>query len=923
MLVGRRSAQREVEALLAGARLGQSGVLVVRGEAGIGKSALLQDAVARAGGLRVLRASGTETERDLPFAGLATLLRPLYDAIDDLPGPQAEALGVALALRRGAEDGRPDRFAIAAGLLTLLTRAGEELPTAVVVDDGHLLDRPSAEALAFVCRRLVADAVLVLVAVRPDETDVWDDLPVLDLARLGTAEAGELVRSQGRAQGRSLAEEQVARIVRVGDGNPLALRMLAGEPDPLAETAGLPVGSALSSVATAAFGARLDRLDPTALAAVRIAAVAGEDLLVVTRTCVAADVPAEGLAAAEEAGLLTVGAGRVVFAHPLARAAAYAGVPAGERRRLHAQVAEALGTGDEDRRAWHLSAAALGPDETAARELDGVAARAASRGAHAVAASASERAAQLSQLPGDRGRRLLSAGESAWLSGNDARADLVLDQAVRLVDSPTLRARVRAVTGLAAARDGRLGQAYAELVGAAEQAVGAAVGEALLLYAEAIEVCYYLLDVPGSAAVADRVAELLADPAVRRASGPRAEAIASIAVGVARTLAGGSGVDHLRHGVALLAGLPIDEPRARSAWELVGPLYLRESGAGRELVQRAVSERREAAAIGDLPHLLFHLARADATADRWTRAEAAYGEAVALAGENGQATELAASLAGLCWLHARQGRVEECRATGGEARRVGAASDVHMATAWVDFALAELDLSLGSVADAAAGFDAVVRLLDARGLGDPDLSPVPELVEARLRAGDEPRDELRDDPAVAAYLRRAEEKGRPWSLARAARVRALLCEDDEIDGAFEAALSHHAAAPEPFETARTRLLYGERLRRMRRRVDCREHLRAALDEFERLGARRWSDVALAELDASGLAVRRRETGPVVDLTARELQIALLLADGLTTREAAAALFLSPKTVEHHLRHVYTKLDIGSRAELTQRMREQG
>lgn len=914
MLVGRQAAQRDVEALFAGARLGQSGVLVVRGEAGIGKSALLEDAVARAPGLRVLRAWGTESERDLPFAGLAALLRPLHDRIELLPGPQAEALGVALALRAGAGDGgRTDRFAVSAGLLTLLTQAGEEVPTAVVVDDAHLLDRPSAEALAFVCRRLVADAVLVLVAVRPDETDAWDGLPVLDVGRLALTEARDLVRSLARP----LLEEQVDRIVHLADGNPLALRTLAEEPDSLAGLPALPVDGPLSSVAAAAFGVRLERLEPGTLAAVRVAAVAGEDLVVVTRACALAGVPVDGLVAAEDAGLLAVSGGRVAFVHPLARAAAYTLAPAGVRRQLHGQVAQALAPGDVDRRAWHLSAAALGPDEPTAAELDGVAARAAARGAHAVASSASERAAQLSERPADAGRRLLSAGESAWLSGDDARAGQVLDEAIRLVESPTLRARTRAVTGLAAARAGRLEQAYADLVAAAEEAAGEAVGEALLLYAEAIEACYYLLDVPGAASVADRVEALLADPATPAGSGPRAEAIASIALGVARTLGGGSGVDHLRRGVALLADLPIDEPRARSAWELVGPLYLRESGAGRELVQRAVTERREAAAIGDLPHLLFHLARDDATGDRWTRAEAAYGEAVALARENGQATELAANLAGLCWLHARQGRVEECRAAGAEARRVGEARDVHVATAWVDFALAELDLSLGSVADAASGFEGVVRLLAERGVGDPDLSPVPELVEARLRSGHAPA----DDPAVADYLRRAEQKGRPWSLARAARVQALLAADDDVDAAFAVALDHHASAPEPFETARTRLLYGARLRRMRRRADCREHLRAALDELESLGARRWADVALSELDASGISVRRRETGPVVELTARELQIALLLAEGQTTRQAAAALFLSPKTVEYHLRHAYSKLGIGSRAELTERMRE--
>jgi DNA-binding CsgD family transcriptional regulator len=911
MLVGRHQAQRDVEALLAGARLGQSGVLVVRGEAGIGKSALLGHAVARATGLRLLRTCGTETERDLPFAGLATLLRPLLDRIESLPEPQSEALGVALALREG---GTVNRFAISAGLLTLLTAASEEQPTAVVVDDAHLLDLPSAEALAFVARRLVADALLVLVAVRPDESAAFDGLPVLDLPRLDRADSRDVVQDAA-----VLTEEQVVRIVQLAAGNPLVLRTLADRPDSLT---GIPpeldveatVG--LSSVARAAFGMQLGRLDERVIDAVRVAAVAGEDLAVVGRACAADGIPIEGLASAEEAGLLTTGADRVVFVHPLARTAVYAATPAGVRRRLHALVAAVVAVGDADRRAWHLSAATLGPEDSVAAELDAVAVRAAARGAHAVAASASERAAQLSESSEDAGRRLLAAGEAAWLSGDDRRAAAVLDEALRHVTAPALRARVRAVTGLASARSGRLGQAYVELLRAADRAGEQAIGASMELYAEVVEVCTYLLDVPAGSVVAQRLERLLADPEVCARAGVRAEAIASIAVGMARTLEGGSGVEHLRRGVSLFAGLPLADHRSRSAWEVLGPLYLRESGAGRDLVQRSVTERREAGAIGELPHLLFHLARDDATGERWTRGEAAYGEAVALARETGQATELAANLAGLCWLHARQGRVEDCRTTGAEAREIAHAHDVHLAEMWVEFGLAELDLSLGRVAEAAAGFESLAARLAERDVRDPDLSPVPELVEARLRSGDLTGSET----FVATYLARAEGKARPWSLARAARVRALLCGDDEVDAAFGAALTEHARTPDRFETARTRLLYGERLRRLRRRTDSRVLLRGALEDFERLGARRWSDIALSELDATGLTVHRRETGPVVDLTARELQIAVLLADGQTTRQAAAALFLSPKTVEYHLRHVYTKLDIGSRAELAERLR---
>lgn len=542
--------------------------------------------------------------------------------------------------------------------------------------------------------------------------------------------------------------------------------------------------------------------------------------------------------------------------------------------------------------------------------------RAAARGAHAVAASAHERAARLSAGSAGTGRRLLAAGESAWLSGDDARAATVLDEALLHLDEPVLRARARAVTGLAAARGGRLSEARSVLLDAADQVAADEPGEALLLYAEAIDVCFHLLDAPGGAAVADQVERLLATsagvPAVPAA-------IASIAVGMARTLEGESGAEQLRFGVDSLARHPRDERRARSAWEALGPLYLREVGAG-EGIEAALAERRRASALAELPHLLFHLARDDAAGERWQRAEAAYGEAIGLARECGQSTELALNLAGLCWLHARQGREEACRALAEEARALAERNDVHLASVWTAYGLGELDLAVGRVEESVAGFAALLRDLDRLAVRDPDLSPVPEWVEGRARLGDAP--DL-SDPTVADYLVRAERKGLPWSLARAARVRALLAPDDGDDGAdaaSAAALAQHALTPDRFETARTTLLRGQRLLRQRRRADARPHLQRALDDFERLGARAWADVAIAELDATGVTITRRDTGPVTELTSRELQVALLLAGGRTTRQAATTLFLSPKTVEYHLRHVYTKLGIGSRPELVAAMR---
>ncbi|MDF1605080.1 LuxR family transcriptional regulator [Nocardioides sp. YIM 152315] len=908
MLVGRHEDQRTLDALLAGARLGHSGVLVISGEAGIGKSALLGYAVDEARGFRVLRVTGTESERDLPFAGLAQLLRPIVERVDLLPAPQAHALSVALALEEGRE---VDRFAVSAAALGLIT--AEDNPIGIVVDDAHLVDRPSAEALTFIGRRLLADAVFLLAAVRPGESQVWSQsgLPELALGRLGPDAAAELVAA---VAAEPLARDQVTRIAELAAGNPLALRTLAAAPEALAATPdGGPVP--VPAMVVDAFARQLDRLDPPALHALRVAAVVGNDLAVVARVCAPAGVGALGRS--EELGLVAVAGDRVEFTHPLVRSAVYSGIPAEQRRRIHAAAADAIPAADPDRRAWHLSAAAFGPDEEVAALLDDVGRRAERRAAYAVAASARERAARLSGSDPARAARFLAAGEAAWLAGEDARATVLVDAAIRHGSAPDLRAGAHTLVGLVAARSGQLARARDLLLAAAEEAEGSAPAEALQLYAEVVDICWYLLDIVGSAAAADRAQRLLDARAAAGLPPDRAEAVASIAVGMARIFEGGAGADAIRHGVDTLTALPASARPTRSAWEMIGPLYLREFGAGRELVLQALEQRRAVAALGTLPHLLFHLARNDATSERWAQAEAAYGEAVALARECGQATELGMSLAGLTCLLARQGRTEECRSVAAEATEVARGRQLHVVTAWVEFARAELELSLGDVASAVDGFTRLKEFLTERGVLDPDLSPVPELVESLVRSGDHERART----SAGSFLGRAERKALPWSLARAARVQAMLAPDDLADERFREALAWHGATPDRFEAARTRLLYGERLRRARRRTEAREQLRAALDDFDRLGAHRWADLALAELQASGQTARRRETGPVVDLTARELQIGLLLADGRTTREAAAALFLSPKTVEYHLRHIYTKLDIASRAELAERLRD--
>ena len=407
-------------------------------------------------------------------------------------------------------------------------------------------------------------------------------------------------------------------------------------------------------------------------------------------------------------------------------------------------------------------------------------------------------------------------------------------------------------------------------------------------------------------AAAERAEALLAQPLT-----PVARAVGTLAAGMARVLAGTPGADLIRAGVDLLSAS--DEPAGapiRGEWLMFGPLFLRERD-GRALVRAALDEGRARSAVGTLPALLLMIARDGAGTDQWTSAAADYGEAIALARELGQTSLLAMALGGAAGLDARQGRAAECERNAAEALALGAAHEVEIARVWAESALAELALVTGDVPLAFERCRALIAELADLDLADPDVSPAPELAEALLRSG-------RDGEAAAVaaqYGEAAAAKGLPWARARAARLRGLCCEPGEIDSCFGEALALHAQTPDVFEEARTRMLYGARLRRSRRRADARVPLRAALDCFERLGARPWADLAAAELQSTGETVARRGGDRRDALTPRELQIAVLITEGRTTREAAAALFVSPKTVEYHLRHVYTKLDIANRAEL--------
>jgi DNA-binding NarL/FixJ family response regulator len=930
MLLGRARERREIGHALTRARSGASATLALAGEPGIGKTALLDYAVQQAAGMRLLRARGIESEAQIPFGSLLELIRPALPLLATIPEPQVAAMESALALRPGT---RQERFAVGAATLSLLAAYAEDAPVAVVIDDAQWLDGSSAQALLFAFRRLVADPIAVLIAVREGEPSLLDgaDLPTLRIGGLTSDEAATLIR--GLAPGgltphelaprglapheltpRGLPPEAASRLYGATGGNPLALLELAPDAHDLAlAPEGAPV--LVSATITRAFLRRAGTLDEATRHALVLAASSDTgDLPVLGRAAAQLGVDLSALAAAEGAGLVTFDAGRVEFRHPLARSAIYADAPASQRRDAHRALAAALPDRDVDRRAWHLAAAATGPDEPASAALEQAGARGRDRSAYATAAAAYERAGRLAADPERRARLLREAAEAAWLAGLADRAVALLDEARPLSTDPGQLVEIAGLAGHIAARRGPVMRGHAILTAAAERADPE---RAVTMLAEAANACFYAGNPAEMLVVAER-----ARTALPAGASVRARFMAAMAIGMARILGGdaAAGAEALRLATGLAeSSAGLREDLRLIPWLAVGPLFLREAGAGRSLLEPVLRTARARTAVGALPFMLNLIARDQATTDRWALAEATYQEAIGLARESGQRTELTFGLAGLAWLQARRGREQECRGCAAEALRLAAELGMGLHEIWATAALGELELGLGEAARAAGHFERLQRLLADHGITDVDLSPGADLADTYLRLG---RHDAAQRVAVQ-FVAAAGAKGQPWSLARAFRSQGLLADSERgFAEAFEQAIALHALTPDSFEAARTRLAYGERLRRARNRVLAREQLRAAAETFERLDARPWADRAHAELAATGETRRARDPGGLDGLTPQELQIAVLLTGGRTTREAAAALFLSPKTVEYHLRHVYQKLGIHSRHELARLLEAQ-
>jgi DNA-binding NarL/FixJ family response regulator len=903
MLVGRSAETEAIQALLEGARDGQGGALVLRGEPGVGKSALLEEAAASAEGFTVLRAVGIESESELAFAGLHQVLWPVLDRVERLPGPQATALRAAFAL---SEETVAERLHVSLGALGLLCEAADAGPTLCLVDDAHWLDQASADALLFSARRLEAEPVVLLLAVRDDPERPFAAPGIRELrpAPLGPDDARALV---GSRVGQHVAFEVLDWLLATADGNPLALvelpatltrEQLAGR-EPLDGTVPRPTSVEQSYLA------RAERL-PADVRELLLLAACEEQGDRATLAAAAAELgldPAT-LSAAEDEQLVAVGRDRVEFRHPLVRSAVYRGAGFAQRERAHRALAAALSAPAEaDRRAWHRAAATVGTDDGAAAELEATAERARQRGGPAAAASALERAAQLSAGAEMRGRRLVLAGRGAWDAGQRERATSLLDRASPLITSPPLRAELDHVRGLIEFRGGSLLESLEILVEGSERVASLDPSKALAM----------LLDAGSVAAKSGSVARL-AEIARRLEALPRGEGEedavrVDLVIGVGGLVEGRTAreVPLIRN--ALARAGEHDEPHLLS-WAAMGAAALGEEAAEAAFLRRAVGVARTSGSLETLAFVLEVVVNASMLSGRYDiETEAA--EGLALAREAGLRNTATAHLAALAWVSGLRGAADDCRAYAAEATAAARAAGLADANTAAEWGLAVLDLGAGRPAEAAS------RLLEIRaappGVGHSllNMTAVPDLVEACVRAG-RPEDARRPLAALEAFAR----PGAPeWVLALAARCRALLAEGAEAERWYAEALRLHAEGNRPFDRARTELVYGEYLRRERRRTDAREQLRAALTGFEHLRAEPWAERARGELRATGETVRRRDPSTIDELTPQELQIARFVAEGLSNKEVAAQLFISPRTVEYHLRKVFAKLGIASRAEL--------
>jgi DNA-binding CsgD family transcriptional regulator len=918
MIVSRATELSRLDAVMDGLATGQGGALVVHGEAGIGKTTLLEALVRRSRGTAtVVRARGTETEAELAFSVLADLLEPVLGELGALPPPQAAALRGALALGPPVT-GPPapgDRLAVCVATLGVLRAAARRRPVLAVVDDLQWVDASSRECVEYAARRAGGSLAIVLAARDPGYPPGRAGLPEL---RVGPVdEDGAAVLLRDRAPG--LAPSVAAAIMQAAAGNPLALAELPATltADQRAGTAALTLPLAPGRRLQRAFWGRVSALDPPARRALLIAAVyAGPDLAVVAAACQGAGTGVERLGAAEASGLVRIEAGRLDFTHPLIRGLVYSAAQAAERRAAHAALAAALGP--DDRGVWHRAAAAIGADEEVAAGLERVGGQAVARRGYAAGAGALERAARLTPDPDSAAGRLIAAGQAAAGAGLADRALTLLAEAAEVSPGEDQRARAQQLRGRMLVWRGRGAEATSLLVSQAGLVASRRPALAAVMYADAANGATMTGSYLEAEQLARRAAGLLRDrgawdAAARGPAGPGPAGQGAVLATFcwALCLRGKAPEARLVLGEAnrLARGLdPLgpDWPWLHMIRQCHIPLwdFERARAESTELARLA----RDAGALAALGGLLQVAADTAFRLGDWDAADAAALEAIGVAGDAGQPVVRGWALTIRTRILAARGRPEESLATAQAALRIAESDRISAGLRFVHAALGFGELGLDRTDAAITELEAAERLVRDTGMEEPTIVPwAPDLIEAYARQG-RPGDARR---VLTTLEQQAASTGSPVARAAAARGRGMV--DDDFEPAFARALALDAQRPMPFERARTLLAFGRRLHRARRRAEARDRLRAALDGFGQLGADAWAGQAQAELSAAGARRRREPDGSA--LTAQERRVAAAVRRGGSNRAVAAELFLSPKTVDFHLRQIYRKLGVHSRTQL--------
>jgi DNA-binding CsgD family transcriptional regulator/tetratricopeptide (TPR) repeat protein len=907
---GARLFGRETEAVMLEqlvARIPErGGALVVRGDPGIGKTALLAvaAATARSKGVLVLRTAGAQSETGLAFAGLQQLLRPVLARLDHLPGPQRDALSAAF----GATDvPAPDPFLIALAALNLLADAAEHAPLLLVVDEAHWLDPPTASTLAFIARRVDAEPIAVLFALRDGLASTLDGagLPELRLGGLDGEAAGELVD----ASAADLTPGLRRRVLQIAAGNPLALLEL---PAALrlddARIDGLSPGTvSLMSRLERTFAGQMSGL-PAQTRDLLLCAAADErasaaELVAAASLLRGAEVPLGAAAPAEEAGLASITGGSIIFRHPLVRSAIYQSVSAGRRRQVHAALAAVL-TDEPDRRLWHVAASTAGTDETVAREVELLAVRLAGRGAIGLAVAAARRAAVLSADSARRCSRLLRAAELAFEAGEPDLLQRLVREAGQLNPDGEQRARLTWLRNtFADTVPGDQGQ-MGSLVDAAEVAADAGNSDLALhlLFGAALRCWRSDLGEPAR----DRVAVAVERLPVPQTHPRRVVTLAMTGpvrwgpVVSERLAAIEASADELTADEAYLAGM---------AARAIG-----DHDAAARLLESATTQLRAQGRLGALAQVLVMRGWVAIALGRWASAEMLVDESGRLAEEIGQTWWRTGSLIASGTLRGLRGETEAAEQLAAEAEKTAIPQGLNDLICMIAFARGVTWLGAGRPAVALEHLTRVFHQDDPAFHEAARFMSITYLADAASQSGQ--RDVA--VPILGELEALAQRTPSPTLHAGLVYARPVLAPDDAAERLYDVALGsdlrHH-----PFDHARLQLSYGAWLRRHRRVSESRGPLRAARQVFDALACVPWAERARQELRASGEQSRPRIPGAREQLSPQELQIAQLAADGLTNREIGQQLYLSHRTVGSHLYRIFPKLDITSRTQLASRL----